>query len=271
MISGRSRIDVDRRAVSETLGYILVFSIIVTTIATATVFGFTGLEDRQAAEQVTNVERAFDVLADNFADISRYEDPSRATEVRLAGGTVGFDDPVTITVGQWDPDSETFVDGERKNVTFQPLVFQSDGGEVIYESGVVFRGSQSRSIARSPLPFVVGEETALVPVTATSQRSTTTAVGGEQTTLIVGERRPNTRTLANRTVKIDENSDNKLAVRIESARADGWERQLRQDGYQNISTDPGQVTAELAVEKNGTVHRPQRVRLPVTHITVRFD
>jgi len=45
------KIGVDRRAVSETLGYILVFSIIVTTISTVSVVGFTGLEDRQAAEQ----------------------------------------------------------------------------------------------------------------------------------------------------------------------------------------------------------------------------
>ena len=250
----------DQRAVSETLGYILVFSIIVTTIATATVFGFSGLENRQAAEQVTNVERAFDVMADNFRDISRYEDPSRATEMRLADGTIGVGDPVTITVGQWDGDN--FVDGEKRNETFQPLVFQSDGGEVIYESGVVFRGSGSDSIARSPLPFVVGEETALVPVTATSTRSSTTAVGGDRTVRVVGERRPPTRTLANRTVDADGET---LAVEIESPRADGWERQFRAEDYTILNVSDDAVTAELDVSDDG------RVRLPVTNIDIRFD
>ena len=178
---------VDTRGVSETLGYILVFSIIVTTIATATVLGFGGLENRQAAEQVTNVERAFDVMADNFRDISRYEEPSRATEIRLADGTLGVSDPVTITVGQWDGDE--FVEDETQNVSFRPLEFQSDGGDVIYESGVVFRSSRSGSIARSPLPFVVSNDTALVPVTATSIGASTTAVGGDRTVLVAGERR----------------------------------------------------------------------------------
>lgn len=261
MIPSRlDRLGGDRRAVSETLGYILVFSIIITTITTATVFGFGGLEDRQAAEQVTNVERAFDVLADNFQDISRDEDPSRATEIRLAGGTVGAGDPVTITVGQWNDAEQEFIDGEQRNVTFRPLVFQSDGGEVAYESGVVFRGSGSGSIARSSLPFVVGEETALVPVTATSLGSSTTAVGGDRTALIVGERRPTTRTLANRTIEA-ENGET-LAVQIDSPRADGWERQLRAEGYEITESTDQSVTAELDVET---------VRLPVTNINIRFN
>jgi len=250
----------DRRAVSETLGYILVFSIIVTTIATATVFGFSGLENRQAAEQVTNVERAFDVMADNFRDISRYEDPSRATEIRLADGTLSVGDPVTITVGQWNESSNQF-DGEQENETFQPLVFQSDGGEVIYESGVVFRGSGSDSIARSSLPFVVGEETALVPVTATSVGSSSiTAVGGDRTTRVVGERDPPSRTLENRTISVDESDT--LAVQIDSPRADGWERQLDSEEYEILNSTDQSVTAELDVET---------VRLPVTNIRIRFD
>jgi len=264
------RLETDRRAVSETLGYILVFSIIVTTITTATVFGFGGLEDRQAAEQVTNVERAFDVMADNFRDISRYEDPSRATEMRLADGTLSVGDPVTVTVAAGEQNGEEFVEREQQNVTFRPLVFQSDGGSVAYESGVVFRSSGSDSIARSSLPFVVGEETALVPVTATSLGSSTSAVGGDRTALVVGERRPTARTLENRT--LDANGET-LVVRIDSPRADGWDRQLRAEGYQNVSYNESadHVTAELAVEKNGEIRRPETVRLPVTNINIEFN
>jgi hypothetical protein len=260
----------DQRGVSETLGYILVFSIIVTTITTASVFGFSGLEDRQATEQVTNVERAFDVMADNFADIGRYEDPSRATEIRLADGTISISDPVTVSVGRWDTASDSFVTDQMVNVTAQPLVFQSDSGSVIYEGGVVFRADGEASVARSPLPFVVSEETALVPVVATTRGSSPTSVGGEQTVLVVGEHRPNTRTLHNRTVDA---GDDQLRVRIESPRATGWEQTFRDEGYQNVSYDAtnGTVTAELAVESDGTIRRPDRVRLPITRVAVRFD
>lgn len=261
----------DDRGVSETLGYILVFSLVITTITTATVFGFGGLEDRQAAEEVRNVERAFDVLADNFGDIGRYEDPSRATEIRLASGTIAVGDPVTITIGQnsTTPGEDFVVDPNNvTNVTFQPLVFRSDGGSVVYEGGVVFRADGDRTITRSSLPFVVGEKSALVPTVATKQGGSTTGVGGERTVLVVGELRPNTRTLHNRTVEGDD-----LRVRIESPRADGWDRRLREAGYQNVSYDAANdtVTADLAVDRDGTIHHPEQARLPVTNIAVRFD
>lgn len=263
----------DTRAVSETLGYILVFSVIVMTISMATVFGIGGLEDRQATEQVTNVERAFDVLADNFADISRHEDPSRATEVRLAGGTIRIGDPVDISVGQWNSTNETFVDGDKRSVTVQPLEFESDGGEVIYESGVVFRADRFGSVARSPLPFVVGNDTAVVPVVATSGSSSGTAVDGDRTAQVVGERRPTSRTLANQTVSVDDaERDRLLAIQIDSQRAGGWAQQLEDDGYQNVSYNVSaqQVTAELAVEVDGEIRRPETVRMPVTNIQIRF-
>ena len=261
----------DDRGVSETLGYILVFSVVITTITTASVFGFSGLEDRQAAEQVRNVERAFDVLADNFGDIARYEDPSRATEIRLAHGTVAFGEPVTITVGQNSTTpGEAFVDDPTNvtNVTLEPLVYRSDRSSVVYEGGVVFRVDDGASIARSSLPFVVGEESALVPTVDTTQDGETSGVGGERTVLVVGEYRPNGQPLANRTVEGDD-----LQLRIESPRADGWSRLLREQGYENVSYDPATETviADLAVDRDGTVSHPQRARLPTTNIGVRFE
>ncbi len=262
----------DTRAVSETLGYILVFSVIVMTISMATVFGIGGLEDRQATEQVTNVERAFDVLADNFADISRHDDPSRATEIRLAGGTIRVAEPVTITVGKWNPTNETFVDGATQSVTLQPLEFQSEGGSVVYESGVVFRADRAGSVARSPLPFVVGDDTAVVPVVATAG-SSSTAVDGDRTVQVVGERRSPSQPLENRTIRLDDpESEQLLAMQIDSPRADGWAQQLEDDGYRNVSYNESteQVFAELAVETDGEIRRPETVRLPVTNIRLRF-
>lgn len=254
-----ARLAADHRGVSETLGYVLVFSIVIMTITTASVFGFTGLEDRQQAEQVTNVERAFDVLADNFADIGRYEDPSRATEIRLAGGTVSVGDPVTVTVGQWNSSTDSFVTANQTNTTFRPLEFQSDGGDVIYEGGVVFRADDSRSIARSSTPIVESEETAVISPVHTTLGSGPTAVGGERTILVVGEHRSNTVPLANRTVD-GENEDFRL--RIESPRADGWARQFEREGYESSTPSTDVVVVDLPVD---------RVRLSITRISVRFD
>jgi len=250
--------EVDRRAVSETLGYILVFSIIVTTISTVSVVGFTGLEDRQAAEEITNVERALDVLRDNFADLQRYEDPSRATEVRLASGTLGTGESVRITVGQWDGGG--FVTDRQTNVSFEPLVYRSDRSRVVYEAGVVFRSDDGRTIARSSTPFVDGDERAVMPVVATHPGGETTAVGGERTVLVVGQRAPRgiKKSVFNSTVAGDD-----LRLRINSSRADGWARQLRTEGYsvnETLTTET-KVIADLDAG---------RASLPESHIDVWF-
>ena len=252
------RLGVDRRAVSETLGYILVFSIIVTTISTVSVVGFTGLEDRQAAEEITNVERALDVLRDNFADLQRYEDPRRATEVRLASGTLGTGESVRITLGQWDGGG--FVSDRQTNVSFEPLVYRNDRSRVVYEAGVVFRSDRGRTIARSSTPFVDGGERAVIPVVATHPGGETTAVGGERTVLVVGERAPRgiKTSVFNSTVAGED-----LRLRIDSPRADGWARQLDAEGFNVNETlsDDTRVVADLAAD---------RASLPESHVDVRF-
>ncbi|WP_253737910.1 DUF7289 family protein [Halohasta salina] len=252
------RFGVDQRAVSETLGYILVFSLVILTISTVSVVGFTGLEDRQAAEEVTNVERALDVLRDNFADLRRYEDPSRATEVRLASGTLGTGDSVRITLGQWDGGG--FVNDRQTNVSFEPLVYRSDRSRVVYEAGVVFRSDDGRSIARSSTPFVASDDRAVVPVVATHPGGETTAVGGDRTVLVVGERDPRgiKKSVFNSTVAGDD-----LRLQIESPRADGWARQLAADGFnvnETLRTDT-RVVVDLAAD---------RASLPESHVDVQF-
>lgn len=262
--AGIDRFGSDSRAVSETLGYILVFSLIIGTITAATVFGFSGLNDRQAAEQVTNVERAFDVLADNFKDINRYEDPSRATEIRLAGGTIQFGEPVTVTVGQWedgsfDPDSQT-------STTFRPLVYESDGGTIVYEGGMIFRTDGERSISRTKTPFARGSSTTVIPVAVTAPGDDRVALSSDRTVLVTGERRPNTVPLANRTIEADESeSGTELRVAIDSPRADGWQRQLIADGFAEDEIEYDASTNRVSAPLDG-----DRATLSVTRIDVIF-
>jgi hypothetical protein len=86
------------RAVSDVIGYVLVFSLIIATVGIVTAVGFSTIEDRQRDERINNVERAFDVFAANVEDVYRGGAPSRATEIRLSGGTLQYGEPVTITV-----------------------------------------------------------------------------------------------------------------------------------------------------------------------------
>ena len=257
------RIETNRRAVSETLGYILVFSLVISTIGTVMIFGFSGLEDRQSVEQVNNVERAFDVLADNFDDMRRYEDPSRATEIRLAGGTLSLGEKVNITVGQG---SNGVIDGNQTRVRLEPLIYESDGGIVVYEAGMVFRSDSERSLSRTETPIVLGESAAVVPITKTEPDGETTGITSEQTILVEGTR-TEPESIDSRTIEAD---GEELWIEIDSPRADAWERQLTNDGFEEVSRDGDQVTARLAGEHNGHQRAPTKVTLRETPIGIEF-
>jgi len=55
----------DRRAVSDVVGYVLVFSLVSLTVGVVSVAGVGALQDARDVEQANNAERAFDVLGDN--------------------------------------------------------------------------------------------------------------------------------------------------------------------------------------------------------------
>lgn len=253
----------DRRGVSEVLGYILVFSLVIATITTTMVFGFGGLEDRQAEEQVTNIERAFDVLADNVADMQRHGDPSRATEIRLAGGTLSLGQEVTIRVGQGS--SGTIDPNAQTNVTLRPLVYESEGGTVVYEAGMVFRADEASSLARTQTPFVVDDARAVVPAVLTTPDTARSGVSSDQTVLVETTRNPRTQTIAERTIEAD---GGELWLAIETPRADGWARQLEAEGFEDVSHTDDRVTARLAVDDGST--EPDRATLTVTPVSVAF-
>jgi hypothetical protein len=129
---------VNNRGVSEALGFVLVFALIIGTISVVYATGIAGLHDAQQAEKLNNVERAFDVLADNVNDIHRSGAPSRATEVKLAGGSIGTGDPVTFKIraeNSSDPlDNRTYVR------SIEPIVYREPNGPaILHVQGAVIR------------------------------------------------------------------------------------------------------------------------------------
>ncbi|MEA5386913.1 hypothetical protein VB779_07480 [Haloarculaceae archaeon H-GB11] len=90
------------RAVSEVVGFALVFSMIVAMVAIVTLGGMGQLQSARDFEQANNAERAFEVLADNLADVHQRGAPSRATEIDLEHAQLFVGDPVTINVSGED-------------------------------------------------------------------------------------------------------------------------------------------------------------------------
>ncbi|MDS0293148.1 DUF7289 family protein [Halogeometricum luteum] len=129
-MSGR----LDDRAVSETLGFILTFSVVVASVGVVYTVGFGAVTDLQDAEQDANAERAIGALAESFGDVERGAAPAQAGEVRLGGSRLRLADgeEMTVSVGGG---GAPYVHATTPGA----LVFSDEDVAVAYVSGMVVR------------------------------------------------------------------------------------------------------------------------------------
>ncbi|WP_122088267.1 DUF7289 family protein [Halalkalicoccus subterraneus] len=167
------------RGVSEMVGFVLIFALVVTTLGVVYTAGTASLTDARDAERVNNAERAFDVLADDVEAITRRNAPSRATAVSLAdaGLRVERGEEIRVSVG-----------GEVVDAASGRLVYDSGtGSDVLYRNGAVLRGEGAGgSMAHRP-SFVIGEERLVVRLVELYDVDAT-AVSGDRTVLVRAER-----------------------------------------------------------------------------------
>jgi len=216
-----------RRAVSDTLGFVLVFGVIVATVAVVYVGGFDALTGARDAQQFSNTERAFDVLDSNVEDLAVRGAPSRTTEVLLSDGALGFADPVSFNVST---DSGRFYEA-----TVEPIVYRADDGDrLVYANGALFREYGDRAVMFERPRVTAGDRT-LVPVVATEAASREAATD-------------NTRRLLVRTAVSSrdvERFSTPANLTVTSPRAAAWERYLEEEFGTNCDGPADGRTGEV--------------------------
>ena len=166
----------DDRSVSEVVGYVLIISLVITTVGVISVSGVGVLQDAREAEQIENAKRAFDLLADNVEDIYREGAPSRSTEVQLGSAQLVAQEETTLNVS-WVNST-----GDRLFQQFPvtSVTYRGDGDDrLIYDAGAVFRLSRSDgpgTVLRKP-PFVVTPERTVITIPQTTSRGTSAISG----------------------------------------------------------------------------------------------
>lgn len=212
------------RAVSEVIGFVLVFSLVVSTLGIVYVSGFSGLQDAREAERFNNAERAFDVLADNVADIYYEGAPSRKTEIKLADAQLTFEEATTFTVTV-----EDIEDAGGNDIVYEantrPIVFSAGGSsELVYENGAIIRSDPGGSVLQRAPPMVIRQERMVVGYLIVAQsRGSPISVGGSSTVLVRMVR-------TGQSALVQDQSDAKVTLSIETAteRATVWERYLNE-------------------------------------------
>lgn len=246
----------DRRGVSEALGFVLVFALVVTTVGVVYTVGFGGLQDARNAERVNNAERAFDILANNVEDIVRRGVPSRGTEIRLADASIGSGEPTYVNVSGTAASGRNFSSG---TYALDPVVYEADDTQIRYTGGAVTRVQPGGSTMLNRPPFVLHGSEFVVPLV---QLSTDEAsMGGHKTVLVRAERR------IRQVVVSEHRSHDTVTMNVSTPAPDGWERYLEDEGMTCTRHDQPGDRAKLSCEMNDV----QRVHIVWYEIKVTFE
>lgn len=201
------------RAVSDVVGYVLIFSLIVATVGVVTTVGFGTLEDRQTAEQINNAERAFDVFANNMENVYRDGSPSRATEMRLSGGTLQYGEPVNITI------QDAADENVNHTVQMTPLVYSEGETEIIYVGGAVIRSERESAVMIRDPPFRIDSQRTLIPLVDTTGFPGVRTISAEERVRV---RSANIERIA--APEPDLYDADEVRINVSSPRSDAWVR-----------------------------------------------
>lgn len=210
------------RAVSDTVGYVLVFGLIVSTVAVVYVGGFGALTDARDTQRFDNAERAFDVLDSNIEDSTVRGAPSRATELRLSDASLEFGPEVSFNV--------TTESGDWYQRTMRPVVYSAgSNSELVYANGAVFRQYDDGAVMFDEPRIATGNRT-VVPFVTTDDESDGVSTSDTRRLLV--------RTaVTNRNVARFEDASANLTVT--SPRAGAWQHYLESDVGLDCTLDDG--------------------------------
>jgi hypothetical protein len=222
----------DDRGVSEVVGYVLVISLVITTVGIVSVTGIGVLQDAREAEQIENAQRAFDLLADNMEDIYAEGAPSRSTEIQLGNAQLVAQQTTTINVS-W---INSTGDRQSQPLNVTSITYRGDGEDrLIYDAGAVFRLSRpdgEGTVLREPPLVVTSERTVITAPQTTSQG--TSAISGS--TALIRATRLSESVLTRNTQYSD------ITINVTSPHWRVWRTTLTE--RQNIDCGPGNSATE---------------------------
>lgn len=232
----------EQRGLSEVLGYILVFALVLTSVGFITVSGVNSLEDVREAEKASNAERAFDVVADNMAAIYEQNSPSRATEIDLADAQLFYtaNSSMEIQVG-----AQTF---ER---SFRPAVLRpSEGTRLVYEGGAVFRTEEEGGVMLDEPPLLFSNRRVHAPMIITTAPAIESA--GGTTVLLRGKSTAREVLLAGGDGAY---AGDTITVSVSSPRYEIWERYFEEEtALSGCTTNDAAETVECTMTAPSTVY-----------------
>lgn len=135
----------NRRGVSEVIAFVLIFSIVITSVGLLYTAGFGSLTQIQESETDRSAQRAFGASATALEDIQRGRGSHRAFDLELSGRTLAIDGSAALEID---------INGSDTATAGGALVYGPGADtEIAYQSGAVIRsdGADAQLVTRPPL------------------------------------------------------------------------------------------------------------------------
>jgi len=244
------------RAVSNVVGYALLFGIMTVTIATTSFVGGPAIQEAQQASADGITRDSMTLFASDIEKLRTTASEQQSIQMQPQGGHISLGQPTTITI-------ET-ADGSRYTQVTRPLTYDSDSGqEIVYESGAVVTRQPSGSAYMTKAPPISIDDTVSVPliVTTTPRDRSIQATRGSITA-----------TRTDRVTPPLPATTPTLTVSISSRYASAWKAYfdgLTASSYRITTTQPSPSTLTVTVERTSRGEFP--VEVPVTEVSLAID
>jgi len=160
------------RGVSEVVGYLLVFSIVVTIVSVIYASGMPMVERTKENSALQSMETVFITLQSNIKKVALAQSPVRTMKLNLIKGSISANKNagnITITV-----------DGNDTSIQFGNIEYTLGARKMIYENGAVIESTPGGSIIVSdpPIFFMNDSDNAHVFISVINASGTFSAGGG---------------------------------------------------------------------------------------------
>lgn len=224
-------------AVSETLGYIILFGIVTLSMGIIYVVGYPVLQSNIDANVFESAEQNFVVLQSNMKRVSFDQAPVKTLKIKLHGSEISASDhsSIRITIDNGTSTPHDYTMGEIR--------FSKGKKSIIYEMGSVIKSYTASSMVMVSKPPIYtstmnGQDLTTISVVSTNGNAWLSGRG--ITTITMNH---------NSTEMLMHETPVNVTVRIDSENAPAWERYLEDAGF-NI--DYGNTTI-VSASRNDTM------------------
>ena len=165
------------RGQTEIVGFVIVFSAILSATLIVSVFGLAALDDVRDSTVTNNGEVAMQALGSDLEAIYYGSAERRTTELTLDSASLDVGDPTRIEVSIESTDSPSTI-AETRKWRLTPLVYRTELASIYYENSLIIRQQREGSVAVTDSLFRIDDDRALIPVVRTNATSNKTVSGG---------------------------------------------------------------------------------------------